>query len=141
MIRKVKSQEYPVLVEIWESAVIHTHDFLAREDFEYFKKTIPSYFEFVELYVHLNQEGRMTGFIGVADGNLEMLFIHNDFRGQGIGKLLLNYAKDRLHITKVDVNEQNHQAVGFYLHMGFKSVSRSETDGQGKPYPILHLSL
>ncbi|MDR0195714.1 MAG: acetyltransferase [Myroides sp.] len=141
MIRKVKSSEYPQLVEIWESAVIHTHDFLASEDFEYFKKTIPNYFEFVDLYVHINKEDQMTGFIGVADGNLEMLFIHNDFRGQGIGKLLLNYAIDRLQVTKVDVNEQNNQAVGFYLHMGFSQISRSETDGQGKPYPILHLSL
>lgn len=141
MIRKVKSSEYPQLVDIWESAVINTHDFLAREDFEYFKKTIPNYFEFVELYVYINSDEQMTGFIGVADENLEMLFIHNDFRGKGIGKLLLNYAKDRLHITKVDVNEQNDQAVGFYLHQGFTQIGRSETDGQGKPYPILHLSL
>ncbi|MDM1370330.1 GNAT family N-acetyltransferase [Myroides marinus] len=141
MIRKVKSSEYPKLVDIWESAVINTHDFLAREDFEYFKKTIPNYFEFVELYVYINSDEQMTGFIGGADENLEMLFIHNDFRGKGIGKLLLNYAKDRLHVNKVDVNEQNDQAVGFYLHQGFAQIGRSETDGQGKPYPILHLSL
>lgn len=141
MIKKVKSSEYPRLVDIWESAVENTHDFLAREDFEYFKKNISSYFEFVELYVHVNQEGVLTGFIGVADGNLEMLFIHNDFRGQGLGKLLLNYAIARLAVTQVDVNEQNHQAVGFYLHMGFSQLSRSEVDGQGKPYPILHLGM
>jgi hypothetical protein len=33
------------------------------------------------------------------------------------------------------VNEQNVQAVGFYLHMGFEIVARSELDGTGKPYP------
>jgi putative acetyltransferase len=27
--------------------------------------------------------------MGVAEGNLEMLFIHNDYRGKGIGKKLI----------------------------------------------------
>lgn len=39
----------------------------------------------------------------------------------------------------LDVNEQNEQAVGFYLHMGFEVAGRSELDGTGKPYPLLHL--
>lgn len=46
-----------------------------------------------------------------------------------------------LHAGKVDVNEQNAQAVGFYMHMGFSIVGRSETDPDGKPYSILHLAL
>ncbi|MGY0625916.1 MAG: GNAT family N-acetyltransferase, partial [Paraglaciecola chathamensis] len=43
--------------------------------------------------------------------------------------------------TKVDVNEQNPKALGFYQRIGFKVVGRSELDGQGKPYPLLHLAL
>ncbi|WP_435655920.1 hypothetical protein [Brucella pituitosa] len=39
----------------------------------------------------------------------------------------------------VDVNEQNTQGVGFYKHMGFGQVGRSELDDQGKAYPILKL--
>lgn len=37
----------------------------------------------------------------------------------------------------MDVNEQNPQAIGFYQYMGFIVVKRSETDMEGKPYPIL----
>ena len=59
------------------------------------------------------------GFQGVAEGNLEMLFIHPDHRGKGIGKALLKHAIQKLRITKVDVNEQNVQALGFYEHAGF----------------------
>lgn len=69
------------------------------------------------------------------------LFVHDDIRGKGIGKALLQYAMGALHAGKVDVNEQNAQAVGFYMHMGFSIVGRSETDPDGKPYPILHLAL
>lgn len=44
-------------------------------------------------------------------------------------------------MNKVDVNEQNDKALGFYLRMGFRIIGRNETDGMGKPYPILHLQL
>jgi len=70
-----------------------------------------------------------------------MLFIHPDYRRKGIGKCLLHYAISKLHITRVDVNEQNEQAVGFYEHAGFTTIARSELDGTGKPYPILHMVL
>jgi putative acetyltransferase len=40
----------------------------------------------------------------------------------------------------VDVNEQNTKAVGFYERIGFKRTGRSRLDGQGRPYPLLHLS-
>lgn len=42
-------------------------------------------------------------------------------------------------IDKVDVNEENPEAIGFYEHFGFKLIGRSELDGSGKPYPILHM--
>ena len=41
----------------------------------------------------------------------------------------------------VDVNEQNPQALGFYLRLGFVRHGRSPVDGSGKPFPILHLRL
>ncbi len=33
------------------------------------------------------------------------------------------------------------QGNGFYEHFGFETIERNETDGLGKPYPVLHLSL
>ena len=68
-----------------------------------------------------------------------MLFIHNDYRKKGIGKKLVMYAIKKLQVYKVDVNEQNIQAVGFYQHMGFSVITRSDLDAEGKAYPILHM--
>ncbi|WP_267740609.1 GNAT family N-acetyltransferase [Myroides injenensis] len=141
MIQKLKSTDYPRLMQIWESAVLHTHDFLREEDFNYYKENIPTYFQYVELLGYANTEGILVGFMGLSEDNLEMLFIHDDYHGQGIGKKLLNYAVNQKGIKKVDVNEQNQQGVGFYLHCGFKQVARSEKDDQGKDYPILHLAI
>ena len=140
MIRKIKETDYPRLIEIWESAVLNTHDFLKEEDFLYYKKQLPVYFQYVTL-VGFEQEGILAGFMGIAEENLEMLFVDNDYRGTGIGKKLIAYATANVHVTKVDVNEQNTQAVGFYKYMGFKIVRRSELDGEGKEYPILHMQL
>ena len=140
MIRKIELTDYPRLVEIWESAVRNTHDFLKEEDFLYYKKQLPMYFQYVTL-MGFEQEGVLIGFMGVAEGNLEMLFIDNDYRGTGVGKQLITYAIDHLGVTKVDVNEQNAQAVGFYKYIGFNILSKSELDGEGKEYPILHMQL
>ena len=118
MIRKIKVTDYPRLMEIWESAVLSTHDFLKEEDFIYYKGQLPVYFQYVNLF-GFEQEGTLIGFMGIAEGNLEMLFIDNNYRGTGVGKKLITYAIDNLQVTKVDVNEQNIQAVGFYKHIGF----------------------
>ena len=140
MIRKIKATDYPRLTEIWESAVLSTHDFLKEEDFLYYKEHLPVYFQHVTLF-GFEQEGILIGFMGIAERNLEMLFIDNNYRGTGIGKKLITYAIDNLQVTKVDVNEQNTQAVGFYKHIGFSVYKRSSLDGEGKEYPILHMRL
>jgi putative acetyltransferase len=70
-----------------------------------------------------------------------MLFVDARYIGKGVGKLLLLHAITNLHVTRVDVNEQNEKALQFYEHFGFKVTSRSELDGSGKPYPILHMQL
>ncbi|WP_312389905.1 acetyltransferase [Chryseobacterium sp.] len=140
-IRIAKSEDYARIMEIWESAVKATHHFLAEEDFNYFKEAIPrDYLPNLEVYVIIENE-KPQGFASVSEGNLEMLFIHNDMRGKGLGKALYQFMKEKTDLTKVDVNEQNPQAIGFYEKLGFKQVGRSEKDGSGKDYPIIHMSL
>jgi putative acetyltransferase len=133
--------EYPALVEIWRSAVRATHDFLEEADFERIESNLASaYFPAVTLIVG-EHEGKPVGFAGIAGGYLEMLFVSNDVRGSGIGSALLAEAIANNGVTKVDVNEQNPGAHGFYVSRGFAQVRRSELDGDGRPYPILHLEL
>ncbi len=136
----LSSADYPELMQVWEASVRATHHFLKEEDIQLFKRLIPEqYLDAVRLFGVRDAKGKMQGFLGVSDDNIEMLFIRPDVRGTGVGGALLAYAVQELHLRKVDVNEQNEQAVGFYLHKGFTVVARSERDGTGKPYPLLHL--
>lgn len=139
MITLANKNDYPILIEIWESAVIATHHFLSAEDLAFYKTHIPIYFQHVSLYVYRNDDDVIKGFLGVLDGSIEMLFVENGSRGTGIGKILLDYAVNTLNAKSVDVNEQNKQALDFYYHSGFREVGRDEYDGEGKEYPILHL--
>jgi putative acetyltransferase len=79
--------------------------------------------------------------MGTSENNIEMLFVHPEEMGKGIGKFLVNYAVNELKIKKVDVNEQNKQARKFYEKMGFCVVNHSALDNEGFPYPILHMIL
>ncbi len=139
-ISSIASSEYPEVMRVWEASVRATHHFLQEEDILLFRRLIPEqYLDAVRLYAVRDASNTILGFLGVSDEQIEMLFIHPDARGKGMGAALLNYAVDELHLSRVDVNEQNEQAVGFYHHMGFTVTGRSELDGMGKPYPLLHL--
>lgn len=136
------SSNYTELIEIWEASVRATHDFLSEEDILVLKPLIlAEYFDAVDLNCLKNEVGEILGFVGVADGNIEMLFISPESRGKGIGKTLTKFAVEKRGAWKVDVNKQNPPAVGFYKHLGFEVVGSSELDGQGRPFPLLHMEL
>jgi len=142
MIESVHPGHYAELLVVWENSVRATHNFITEQDIEFFKPIIlQQAFPAVTLRCIKNPTGDIVAFIGVADAKVEMLFVSDQARGQGLGKELLRYAIAELAVTTVDVNEQNPLAVGFYQHMGFKVTARSALDGMGKPFPILHMSL
>lgn len=139
--RSIGAAEYPALAAIWRGAVDATHGFLAEADRDEIEAKLQSnYFPAVILSV-AERDGRPVGFSGVLDGTLEMLFVDATQRDGGIGTALLTQAIREHGVTKVDVNEQNVSAAGFYAHRGFEAVGRSETDDAGRPYPFLHLRL
>lgn len=141
IITKGTYQHYPLLIEIWEASVRATHHFLPEENILTLKPLIlEHYFDAVELRCAFLEE-QLVGFIGVANENIEMLFIHPNWFRQGVGRALIQYALDNLSATKVDVNEQNPNAIAFYERLGFKRVGRSERDGQGEPFPLIHMTL
>jgi putative acetyltransferase len=130
------------LVEVWESSVRATHDFLSEADMRFYSPLVRKTLKIYQI-IHCvrDENGDVIGFIGTDETRIDMLFVHADHRGKGIGSALMEYAMRELRADEVDVNEQNPAAVGFYQHFGFKVVGRSPLDGTGKPFPILHMAL
>lgn len=128
------------LFALWRRSVEATHDFLGPADIDRIATYVPGALQGVgQLAVAADGAGTPLGFAGV-DGE-EMLFVDPAARGQDVGRALLTFAVQDLGARLLDVNEQNPQARGFYEHCGWRVIGRSETDGQGEPYPLLHLEL
>ena len=141
-IERATESDYPEITDVWEASVRATHDFLKEEDIHIFRPIILNdALKAVNLFCVRDEYGRIEGFLGTHEDKIEMLFLKPSSIGKGLGKSFMNYAINTLRVKKVDVNEQNPQAVGFYEHFGFKTVHRSDVDGMGKPYPILSMEL
>lgn len=142
-IRLSQPADLPFLLEIWRGSVRATHDFLLPGDFEAIEKLVANdYLPAAPLHVAVDDADRPLAFMGLTDRNIDSLFIDPAKRGQGIGTLLVRHAREQGEgALTVDVNEQNAQAVGFYRHLGFVETGRSAQDGDGRPYPLLHMRL
>lgn len=128
------------LLDVWESSVKATHLFLSVDEINNIKQYVPQAIKDVSILVIAeNKNGNPVGFMGVDDKRLEMLFVLDKYRGQGIGKQLLQYGIENYSINELTVNEQNPRAKGFYEHMGFEVYKRTELDEQGNPYPLLYM--
>ena len=128
------------LLVVWESAVRATHHFLSEEEILKIREYVPEALRgFPHLVIAEKEDGIPVAFMGIADGMLEMLFIHNAERGKGLGRKLLTYGIENYGVTQLSVNEQNPSAKGFYEYMGFTVFKRTELDEQGNPYPILYM--
>jgi putative acetyltransferase len=129
------------VLNAWEKSVVATHGFLNPTDFEEIKALVQNInFNHFDVYC-LKQNNRVAGFIGVAEHKIEMLFFSPEFIGKGLGRKLTNFAITKLKADKVDVNEQNTNAVKFYEKLGFKTYERTDNDDQGKEYPLLRMKL
>lgn len=128
------------LLDVWESSVKATHLFLSVDEINNIKQYVPQALKDVSILVIAeNKNGNPVGFMGIGDKKLEMLFVLDKYRGQGIGKQLLQYGIENYSINELTVNEQNPRAKGFYEHMGFVVYKRTELDEQGNPYPLLYM--
>ncbi len=130
------------LLALWRASVEATHDFLTPQDIDRIATYVPESLEEVEsLAVAMDDTGKPLGFAGVDVDTLEMLFVDPAVRDQGVGRALLNYAVSELDARRLDVNEQNPKARGFYEHCGWRVVGRSDSDDRGEPFPVLHMEL
>jgi uncharacterized RmlC-like cupin family protein/GNAT superfamily N-acetyltransferase len=140
-IRESNPADLDALLEIWIRSVRATHTFLTEDDIQALlpearsELALPS----LELWVLCSDDTRPIGFVGLSGSSVEALFVAPDQVRRGGGRLLLDHARRQRGALSVDVNEQNPEAVNFYLENGFEVIGRSPTDRAGRPFPLLHM--
>lgn len=139
-IRASRPDDGARILAIWARAVDATHDFLDPADRIAIGDEVAAFLPHAPLWVAADPaDDRPLGFMLLDAAHMEALFIDPDWRGRGIGRALVAHALSLRSAITTDVNAQNVQAVGFYERQGFVPTGRSETDGQGRPYPLIHL--
>ncbi|WP_424466283.1 GNAT family N-acetyltransferase [Pseudoclavibacter helvolus] len=140
-IRPATVPDLPALLDIWRRSVEATHTFLSPADVDAIADDVVRYLPQMSDLRVAELGGRLVGFVALEDGVLEMLFVDADAQGGGVGSALLDSVLAGRRVTRVDVNEQNPIGRSFYARRGFVEIGRSEVDGEGRPFPVLHLQL
>lgn len=126
-------------LEIWRAAVDATHGFLTLEDRAEIDAMVQGFLPDAPLWLVDGPDGVAVGFL-IMDGELiDALFVDPLVHGQGYGTALLHHALHLAPNALVDASEQADNALPFYEARGFVRIGRSETDPQGRPYPLIHL--
>ena len=127
------------MLAVWRAAVDATHDFLTAEDRRAIDAEVAGLLPSAPLWLAVDARDQAIGFMLLDGAHMEALFIDPAVRGTGVGRALVSHALGLHNSITTDVNEQNAQAVGFYERLGFVATGRSDRDGQGRPYPLVHL--
>lgn len=103
------------LSEVWEKAVRSSHHFLTEQDLNYYHSRMKNvYLPAVEIYT-IKKQRRIVAFMELSDEMVEMLFVLPSEKGNGYGSPLLDFDLSEKHINKINVNEQNTEALRFIL--------------------------
>ena len=135
------------LTALWDGSVRTTHHFLTETDILRLRPFVVEALTGVPTLAigivksDADASGDIAGFVGIAEGKIEMLFVDKEYTGKGVGRQLMDWAVKKKHATMIDVNEQNSHAAAVYRHWGFEVYDRTETDDQGNQFPILRMKL
>ena len=87
---------------------------LFRSNYELVKEMLSQ----SEVYV-FEADKMIQGFVGLNDEYIEGIFVSDEMQSCGIGKLLLDYIKDKKVSLRLNVYQKNARAISFYQREGF----------------------
>lgn len=132
MIRKYMEDDIQEILEIWLSASIKAHAFIEPSFWESQVANMRDiYIPSSQTYVY-EKEDRVLGFCSLLDNTIAAIFVSPTFQGQGIGKKLINHAKENRSELSLSVYKENKASIQFYLSQGFQIVSEQQDVHTGK---------
>ena len=120
MIRTFRKNDLFVVMQIWLETNIKAHSFIPKaywtDNYAVVKDILPQ----AEIYVYEDDNtSQIGGFIGLTDNYIEGIFVREAIQSKGIGKQLLNYAKEIKSSLRLNVYQKNTRAITFYQREQF----------------------
>lgn len=138
-VRPYADEDLDELLDVWYRASRIAHSFLPEEFFEKERREIgEKWMPIAETTVY-EIEGRVVGFIALMGNEVGAIFVDPDLQGRGIGRALMDTARDSRPILELNVFEANSIGRRFYNAYGFEFVDRHLSDVTGHPELRLRL--
>ena len=133
MIRQYNEGDIDTIIQIWLDTNIQAHHFISsdywRANYDMVREMLPN----AEIYVYEDDcTKQMDGFIGLNDDYIEGIFVKETMQSKGIGKQLLNHAKEVKSTLKLSVYQKNEKAIKFYLREKFSVQSENVDANTGE---------
>ena len=118
MIRALQRDDINRVADIWLDTNLKAHNFIPAQYWKSNFNSVKEALSQAEVYVYA-YDTEIQGFIGINDEYVEGIFVSGEMQSQGIGKILLNYAKDKRNKLLLNVYQKNARAISFYQREGF----------------------
>ena len=137
MIRELRKADINQVADIWLDTNIKAHYFIPAQ---YWKSNLELVKELLlqaTVYVYEDNQ-KIQGFIGLNGEYIEGIFVSDEMQSCGIGKLLLEYIKNKKARLRLNVYQKNTRAISFYQREGFDIQCEGFDDATGeKEYTML----
>ena len=137
MIRKLQKADINRAADIWLKTNLKAHFFIPEQywisNYEFVKEMLPQ----AEVYVY-EDDKMIQGFIGINDEYIEGIFVSDEMQSRGIGKILLDYIKDKKDRLQLKVYQKNVRAMSFYQREGFTIQSEEMDEFTGEKEYVMN---
>ena len=137
MIRKLLNGDIDRVADIWLKTNLKAHYFISNQYWKSNYELVKEMMLQSEVYVY-EADKMIQGFVGLNDEYIEGIFVSDEMQSCGIGKLLLDYIKDKKERLQLNVYQKNARAISFYQREGFiiEGEGLDEATGE-KEYTML----
>lgn len=137
MIRKLQKVDINRLADIWLKTNLKAHYFIPEQywtnNYEVVKEILPQ----ADVYVY-EDDKIIQGFVGINDEYIEGIFVSDEMQSRGIGKMLLDYIKDKKDRLQLKVYQKNVRAMSFYQREGFTIQSEGMDEFTGEKEYVMN---
>ncbi|MEZ8821928.1 MULTISPECIES: N-acetyltransferase [Vibrio] len=140
MIREYNPADIEVVLDIWLTASIKAHDFVAPEFWESQVGNMRDIYIPASITYVYQVDGEVCGFYSLYEGILAAIFVSPQHQGCGVGKQLIQHAKLECPNLSLNVYKENQATIEFYLSQGFSIVSEQTDEHTGHQEYTMHLS-